>query len=94
MANGKHKPGGEKISKAEADKMKKAYESKNPGKTRSVAFSAEFVRSLVNNPKAEAVVLSYAQNDKGEDTIIISPMDATGQALDEGDRGQACPPYC
>lgn len=95
MANEKpDKPGGQKISKAEAEKMAKAYQSKNPGKTRSVAFSADFVRSLMSNPKAETVVFSFGQNDKGEDTIIISPTDASGQTLDDADRGSPCPPYC
>ncbi|MFZ6011184.1 MAG: hypothetical protein ACOYXT_12630 [Bacteroidota bacterium] len=88
------KPGGQNITKAEADKMKKAYRSKNKGKTESVGFSAEFVRSLVNNPQADTIWFSFAENDKGENTIIISSRDMTGQTLLDGDRGQLCPPYC
>jgi hypothetical protein len=95
MANEKpEKPGGQKITKAEAEKMKKAYQSKNPHKTKSVAFSAEFIRDLVNNPQAETVIFSFGENDNGEDTIIISPTDATGLTIDNGDRGSPCPPYC
>lgn len=95
MANQKpDKPGGQKITKAEAEKMTKAYQAKNPGRTRSVLFSADFIRSLVNNPRAETIVLNFGLNEKGEDTIIVSPLDASGQTLDDGDRGQLCPPYC
>jgi len=95
MANEKPgKPGGNKISKAEAENMTKTFRSKNKDKTHSVGYSAEFVRSLVNNPEAETIWFNFAENDKGEHTIIISPTDANGQTLDEGDRGQLCPPYC
>jgi hypothetical protein len=90
----KEKPGGQKISKEEAEKMAKAYDGKNPGKTKSVLFSADFVRGLVSDPKAETVKLTFASTEKGDDTIIITPLDATGQAIDQGDRGQLCPPYC
>lgn len=88
------KTGGQRISKDEADKMAKAYDSKNPGKTKSVIFSAEFVRSLISDPSTENVKLTFAQTDKGEDTIVISSLNAKGQPTDQGDRGQLCPPFC
>jgi hypothetical protein len=95
MANDKPpKPQGEKITKAEAEKMTKAYQARNKDKTRSVAFSADFVRNMVNNPIADIVVLRFAEVDSGEDSIVISTLDASGNTLEDGDRGQLCPPYC
>ncbi len=92
MAN--NKPGGEKISKAEAAKMKKAYKDKNKGKTEMVGFSADFIRELVSNPAVDTVWLAFAENDNGENTIIIQTMDAASTTIDDGDRGQLCPPNC
>lgn len=88
------KPGGGKISKAEADKMKKAFQDKNKGKTRTVTFSAEFVRGLVNNPKAKFVELAFAETETSENTIVITTLDADSQTIDDGDMGQLCPPNC
>ena len=88
------KTGGEKISKAEADKMAIAYDRKNPDKTKAVIFSADFVRSLLNDPQIDAVKLTFACSDTGEDTIVITTVNAKGQSIEHGDRGQLCPPYC
>lgn len=92
MAN--EKPGGEKISKAEADKMKKTYQDNNKGKTRMVGFSAEFIRGLVNDPSADTVWLAFGENDKGENTVIVTTKTSSNETLADGDRGSPCPPYC
>lgn len=88
------KTGGEKISKSEADKMVLAYDRKNANKTKAVIFSADFVRSLVNDRQVDVVKLSFASTDSGDDTIVITTVNAKGQSIEHGDRGQLCPPYC
>ena len=92
MAN--EKPGGEKISKDEADKMKKAYQENNKGKTRMVGFSAAFIRSLVNDPSADTVWLAFGETNNGENTVIVTTKNSNNETLADGDRGQPCPPYC
>lgn len=92
MAN--EKPGGEKISKAEADKMKKKYQEHNKDKTHMVGYSATFIRQLVNDTKADTVWLAFGEDDNGDNTVIVTVVDANNQTLADGDRGQPCPPYC
>lgn len=99
MAN--EKPGGAKIPKAEANKMRKAYEKNNKGKTQSVLFSADFVRSLINDPSIGTVSIDFAENEKGANTVIIRTIPISGSGVktltdegEDGDRGQLCPPNC
>jgi hypothetical protein len=92
---GEDKPG-KPISKDEFEKMRKAYDSKNPKKTKSVLYSLESVQRVLSTPGVAGLRIFYGIDDDGNDTVMLAPTDATGATMYTTleDRGQLCPPYC
>ncbi|MFZ6000244.1 MAG: hypothetical protein ACOYW3_07010 [Bacteroidota bacterium] len=85
---------GERINKAEFDKITKKYRDKNPGKTRAVIMErASFERLL--NTKATHFAIYFAENDAGNDTVAIVGMSDNKLMYDTAEnRGGVCPPAC
>lgn len=84
------------IDKKTFDKMRKAYDDKHPGKTRSVMFTAASVTELMKTPGSANLKIYFGETEDGKDTVMLVPADAEGQDLFATimDEGQLCPPYC
>jgi hypothetical protein len=93
MANDKP---GKPISKEEFEKLRKKYDQKNPGKTKSVTFSKETFERVMKNPKTENIAVYFGETDDDTNTVMIVGVDAENKLLLDTaeDRGQPCPPYC
>ena len=93
MANEKH---GRNISKDDFEKMRKAYQSKNPKNTHAVLFHKDSIQRVLSTPGAESVRIYFGENENGDDTVMLLAADADGNNLYTAieDRGQLCPPYC
>ncbi|HEY8937492.1 MAG TPA: hypothetical protein VIM65_19840 [Cyclobacteriaceae bacterium] len=93
MENEKH---GKPISKDEFEKMRKAYQEKNPKKTHAVLFHQESIKRVLDTPGAVGIRIHFGINEDGDDTVMLSASDANGVTLYSSleDRGQLCPPYC
>jgi hypothetical protein len=90
---------GEKISEAEFEKMLNAYESQNPGKTKSVLLDADMVAKIATAPGATGVRIYFGLDAEGRLTVMLKSEGNDITALKDGgagalNRGQLCPPYC
>jgi hypothetical protein len=87
---------GEKIPKAEFEKMKNKWEKKNPGKTKFVKFGREILEQLLSDPKADTINIYFGETDDDTLTVMLAKVDASGTVnTDETvDKGATCPPVC
>ena len=97
------KKGGSKISRQQAMEMIDGFHKENKDHVRSIYYDSEMMQSLLNTPRCAGVSIYFAKNEK-ETTLILVPVDETGQAIWEDDAarggysaldvGSPCPPYC
>jgi hypothetical protein len=91
-----YKKAGEKISKDEFEKMRQKFDGKNKGKTRSVLFSKESIKEIIDNPLVEHIEIFFGENDESANTVMVIGTDGKRTMLWDTamDRGMPCPPYC
>jgi hypothetical protein len=89
-----NKKGGSFIPSSEADDIINRYQKENPDKVRSVHFDADKIKELTAN--ATGVIVYYATNPDGTNTVVLRAVDDAGKAINELnlETGNPCPPYC
>jgi len=76
--------------------MRKMYDDKHPGKTKSILFSKASIKQITDNPAVEHIEIFFGENDESKNTVMIIGTDGKRTMLWDTamDRGMPCPPYC
>ncbi len=66
---------GKYVSTSYADKLMKNFQSKNPTHIKGVYFGEKLLKSVLSEPKVVGIRFYYAQDDKGNPTLVLVGVD-------------------
>jgi hypothetical protein len=87
---------GKKVSKDEADKLKKNFK-KLGLRTESSFFGSDRINEILNTPGAIGLRITYGMDDEGNlQPVITAELSEISASLDTVymDASLPCPPYC